>query len=67
MASAADTVIAAAIRFLDTDTAFGQHDPRAQVARQALQAAVEAATCNEDTVDITRPVLVVLEGGRRSA
>ena len=53
-----------AIRFLHTETAFGPHDLRALAARQALQDAVEAATCDETTVDITRPVLVVLEGGR---
>jgi hypothetical protein len=63
MATPADVVIAAAIRFLDTDAAVGPHDRRALAARQVLQAAVEAATCDETTVDITRPTLIVIAGG----
>jgi hypothetical protein len=42
--SATDRVVASAIRFLDMDAALGSHDPRALAARQALQAAVDAAT-----------------------
>ena len=66
-ASDVERVLAAVIRFLDVDGAFGPLDARTLAAKRELQAVIAASVHDEKMVDIAGPTLVVLEGGLSAA